>query len=417
MHICFELAVSYFRYSNYTNKESSNMISKNKKYLVSDIWIPSAIPIFLFGFIYYLITPFISLVFFADYSLISAALPYIDLNYFDFYYWLDTFSILFFFIIGYKIGSKIKIRKKSYLDKFNNYKAIPLLVFCLLFIYYLFILVKVISSGLMFSGYATYDIEILGPASTIIFTTVFFYNFFKNPLVKRLFLVLFFLNAITLLGLGSRMYFTISLISVVLGYISFNRNLLTSARLYLVLSVFLVFIVGIGVWRSNGQIDKEALISVFLAEPLFTSTSGSLYIENSNGRPIFSIPTDIVASIINFVPSVIYPNKIEVIDALTYDINKQSPFGANSLIANLYSNFGFFYPLYLIFIGFYLGFLKHKADYSRFYKAVYFSTLPTLIFHFYREGFITFIKIMFFNGLIFPTIFLALIGILTSYKR
>ena len=99
MHICFELAVSYFRYSNYTNKESSNMISKNKKYLVSDIWIPSAIPIFLFGFIYYLITPFISLVFFADYSLISAALPYIDLNYFDFYYWLDTFSILFFFII------------------------------------------------------------------------------------------------------------------------------------------------------------------------------------------------------------------------------------------------------------------------------------------------------------------------------
>ena len=93
------------------------MISKNKKYLVSDIWIPSAIPIFLFGFIYYLITPFISLVFFADYSLISAALPYIDLNYFDFYYWLDTFSILVFFIIGYKIGSKIKIRKKSYLDK------------------------------------------------------------------------------------------------------------------------------------------------------------------------------------------------------------------------------------------------------------------------------------------------------------
>lgn len=393
------------------------MISKSKKDLVGDIWVPSAIPVFLFGFIYYLITPFISLNFFADYSLISAALPYINLNSFDFYYWLDVIFILFFFILGYRVSKRIKINRYSYLDNFNNYKIIPLLVFFLLFIYYLFITLKVISSGLMFSGYATYDIEILGPASTLIFTTVFFYNFFKKPLIKKLFLILFFLSSINLLGLGSRMYFTISLITIILGYISLNRSLLTSIKLYLFSSIFVIFIVGIGVWRNSEKIGAEALVSIFLAEPLFTSISGILYIENSNGRPIFSIPTDLIASMINFIPSIFYPNKVELIDSIVYDVNKEAPFGASSLILNLYSNFGFFYPLYLIFIGFYLGVIKRKANYSNFYRAVYFSTLPTLVFHFYREGFITFFKIIFFNGLVFPAIVLFSIGLLTSYKK
>lgn len=392
------------------------MVFKSNENL-GNVWVPSPIPMFLFGVIYYLITPFLSLAFFSDYSLISASLLYFDLSYFDFYYWIDVLSILFFLILGYKISKKIKIRRRSYLDKFDNYKLMPLLLFLLLFFYYLIILVKVISSGLMFSGYTTYDTAILGPASTLTFTSAFLYIFFKIPMIKKLFLMLFILNSITLLGLGSRMYFTLGSISIMLGFISLNRNLLTSIRLYLFIAMSLVFIVGIGVWRSSSKIDSEALISIFLAEPLFTSTTGALYIENSNGRPVFSIPTDILASIINFIPSAFYPAKGEIISALTYDINKEAPFGASSVIVNLYSNFGFLYPIYLILIGFYLGMVKRKANYSPFYKAVYFSTLPAFIFLFYRESFITFFKIIFFNGLFFPAVVLALIGLLTSFKK
>src|SRR5699024_4511552 len=125
------------------------------------------------------------------------------------------------------------------------------------------------------------------------------------------------------------------------GYISLNRHLLTSLRLYFISAISLVFIVGIGVWRNNSKINPETLAEIFLAEPLFTSITGALYIENSGGRPILSFPTDIIASVVNFIPSVIYPNKIDVINTLIYDANKEAPFGASSLIVNLYSNFGF----------------------------------------------------------------------------
>ena len=82
------------------------------------------------------------------------------------------------------------------------------------------------------------------------------------------------------------------------------------------------------------------------------------------------------------------------------------------MIANVYPNFGFFYPLYIGFIGGYYGYLYKRAHKSVFYRAVYFSALPILVFFFYREPIFTLVKVMFFNGLLVPVV----ISLLLSYR-
>ena len=137
----------------------------------------------------------------------------------------------------------------------------------------------------------------------------------------------------------------------------------------------------IGLWRAGGDASSEELVAVFLAEPLFTSVSGATYIENMGGRPLTGLPVDIFASVINFIPTIVFPEKLELISNLTYDPNKYSPFGASALMVNIYSNFGIFFPVYFFAIGIFYGYLRKKAKYSRFYLAVYFSVLPLLMFN------------------------------------
>jgi hypothetical protein len=164
------------------------------------------------------------------------------------------------------------------------------------------------------------------------------------------------------------------------------------------------------------ELSTDALIFIFFAEPLFTSTSGAIYIDNMNGRPLLSFPIEILASFINFIPTVIFPEKLELIELLTYNEAKASPFGASSIIVNIYSNFGILYPIYFFLIGLFYGYLKKLAKFSRFYKAVYFSLLPLLMFHFFREGFITVIKVIFFNGFILPLVIVMFLFLL-FYKN
>ena len=67
-------------------------------------------------------------------------------------------------------------------------------------------------------------------------------------------------------------------------------------------------------------------------------------------------------------------------------------------------------------IGFLYGYLNKLAKFSIFYRAVYFSLLPLLMFHFFREGFITVIKVMFFNGFILPAIIVLFLYLLFVKK-
>jgi hypothetical protein len=383
------------------------------------LWIPSAIPFFLFGLIYYLVTPYFSLIFFSDLPLIEAAAPYISLGYFNFFYWLDVLIVFLFFYIGYGVANLIIKPACIFVDKNSHYVLVPGLIFLLLLILYFLVLLKIKLSGQsMFSGYESYNVEVLGPLATLVFTSALFYNFYVRKKIKVLFLFLFLITSVALLGFGSRMFFLLGLIAIVLGSLSRNPYLFRSVKFYIFVVFSFFLVIGVGVWRSGYSLENGGvLVSIFLVEPLFTATSGSLYLENLGQRFVVNFPSDILAAVINFIPSFIFPEKMSVINQMIFDENKQSPFGANALFSNLYSNFGVFYPVYIFLIGFFYGFLRVKSFYSYFFRAAYFSLLPLLMFHFFREGFITFIKVLVFNGMIFPFILLFVAYLIFTRKR
>lgn len=380
------------------------------------LWIPSALPFFAFGFFYYLISPYIAFNYFEDFSVVKTAEKFIPSSYFDMRYLLDCLIILLSWMLGYYMVGKIKPKIRM-IDRFSNFESAPIILGFVFLFFLFFLLISSLAKGLVFfSGYATYDTAILGQLSTLLFMSAWFINYFQKKRITYFFISIFLITSTILIGFGARMFVVLAIITLTLGYLSINRRKLFSPLLIFIALGFFIFIVWIGVWRSGMELSTDALMFIFFAEPLFTSTSGAIYIDNMNGRPLLSFPIEILASFINFIPTVIFPEKLELIKLLTYDEAKASPFGASSIIVNIYSNFGILYPVYFFLIGLFYGYLKKLAKFSRFYKAVYFSLLPLLMFHFFREGFITVIKVIFFNGFILPLVIVMFLFLL-FYKN
>ncbi|BCS48551.1 hypothetical protein JUNP479_1231 [Aeromonas jandaei] len=155
----------------------------------------------------------------------------------------------------------------------------------------------------------------------------------------------------------------------------------------------------VGLLREGSEISFDGLLTIGFAEPIFTSIGTLFYFEK--GWPAVGFPTDVIAAFINFVPSVIYTDKQTLMDALTLDKNVFNPLGAQSLLINLYKNFGYFYPVFMFILGSYFGFI-FRYRLLIVFRTVYIMSLPLIIFHLQREGFITVFKVMFFNGLLFP---------------
>ena len=213
------------------------------------------------------------------------------------------------------------------------------------------------------------------------------------------------------------MYFVLSCMALILGAVSKNRKLLTNLWFLSLMPIVGLLMVGIGILRqSGGELSSDALIAVLFAEPLFVSLTGSLYLENVGERPVFGVPYDLLAALINFIPSAFYPGKIELMRSFTYNEFVYAPFGGRSLISNMYPNFGYFYPMYIGFIGYYFGFLYKKAKSSVFYRATFFSALPVLMLQFYRENTTTFVKLLFFNGLFLPLVIALLLTLAVRKK-
>jgi len=375
------------------------------------VWVPSAAPFFLFGLFYYLFAPaFVIRFLSADNELLYVATRYLDPTYFDLTYLLDALAIGISFLLGYSLAKAITKARGSIADHGSRQTSFPkILVLSFGGLIGYFAVMANMSGAEFFTGYSTYNILILGPFSTAAFLSAWFVNYFSRKEIRLLFLAIFGICAVLLLGWGSRMFFVLSLMALMLGVISKNKRLLRSPSFYGSVAIVCLFMVAIGIAREGGrEFGSDNLIAVLFAEPLFTSVSGSLYLENSGGRPIYGFPHDLVASVIHFIPSAIFPGKIELISQITFDENVASPFGARSLLVSLYFNFGIFYPVFIAFIGFYYGVLYTKARQSVFYRATYFSALPILTFLFFREGLSTVIKVMFFNGLVVP-LFIALL--------
>lgn len=364
-------------------------------------------PFFLLGFLYYLVSPpFVFHYLSRDNELLGAATTYFDAGYFSFTYFLDAAAILVSFQLGYflgKVATKPRISPADHCSLQTSFPSVLAVAFGALILYLL--LTAVMSGAGFFTGYSTYDVLIRGPISTSVFLSVWFANYFSRRQIRVAFLSLFAICSVVLLGWGSRLYFVLSLMALMLGLVSRNKKLLRKLSFYSFVAVAGLFLVSVGIIRQGEggrEFNFDNLIAILFAEPLFTAVSGSLYFEHSGGRPILGIPNDLIASVIHFVPSVVFPGKVELIREITFDKNIVSPFGARALMVSLYTNFGFLYPIFVASFGFYFGFLYKRAKRSVFYRATYFSALPILTLLFYREGLSTVIKVLFFNGLVLP---------------
>lgn len=369
------------------------------------VWIPSAMPFFLFGLIYYLVSPIIVFPMLSgENDLLFASTDYLDISYFDSSYVLDIIVIFLSFYLGYSATKLATSCVVSALDYGSFQSKAPVVFFiALLTLIIYFVLVAAQTGEGFFTGYSSYDAYVLGAFSTIIILNAWFINFFSERHIRLLFFVCFIFCSALLLGWGSRMYFVLAFVTLLLGLISNNKRLLKSVTFFVSASVVGIFIVFIGVLREGGtEFKGDKLLGIFFAEPLFSAISGFLFFENSGGRPAYNIPHALYAAVIHFVPSFLFPGKAQLIDELTFNEDVVSPFGGTALVVSLYSNFGMLYPIYVAAIGSYYGLLFVKSQYSIFYRAIYFSALPVLLFLFYRDGMSTVLKVLFFNGLIVP---------------
>lgn len=374
-------------------------MNKNS-FIINPLWF------FGTGFFYYLLVPYFSFLLipdFKEFTPLEASFGYIDISFFTFYYFFDLFLISVSFYVGYLLSWKIPLNQQCHFDQFSNSAKIFALTYALILILLLWVIYSYIQeNGKLFSGYKTFNIQFLGQISTLTFLTFFFTNFFSNKTAKRMLFILVLLEIMILLGLGSRNIVVNGVITLILGYLLNNRNVLYSIKFYIFSLSFIFLVLFIGVWRTGYEYKIQTLIGIFLSEPMFVLSSASVYLNTVLIRPIINLPYEIFLSIINFIPTFIFPEKVHFINTFMSDKQKFSPFGASSILINLYTNFGYFYFLYVMSIGFYFGYLYRKATNSVFFRTIYFSSLPLILFQFYNQYMYSFFKLLFWNAFLFP---------------
>jgi len=365
-------------------------------------------PIYFFslGFLYYLISPFLSFIFIDDffqYTPLEASLKYINLEFFNIYYLLDLFLIYFSFCIGYKIGSMFEIRRNwIFFDKFTQDNKFNLIFVLLITTLITTLIITFLSNGNeFFSGYKEFNIQFLGQLSTLTVISVFLLNYTNIKKYKIFFSILLIIEFTLLLSLGSRNVAVNSFITILLGLLFYRSYLLYSPKFYLTVFIMIIGILYIGIWRTGYELKIQTLYGIFLSEPMFVLSSASVYIKEV-GRETFNIPYEFFLAIINFIPTFLYEGKVDFIKSFMGYKYSYSPFGASSVIMNMYSNFGVLYFIYILMIGIYFNLLFRQAKKSHFFRSIYFLVVPLLIFQFYNQFLFAFFKLLFWNGLFLP---------------
>ncbi len=374
---------------------------------------------FLTGFVYYFFVPPLAFALFQDNDHVLRAERWISLSQYDVYYFLDGVIILVSWIFGSWLGSLIfKSRQPSSLDDVAyRVKSAWMLVAFLFALSVLFLVDAIRGGATFFTGYQDYNILVLGPFATMSFTAIMFRSFFYDKYVRMGFLLIFLMSAAILLGLGSRMLVMISMVVAAVDYYHTHRiKKLTIALLgTFILSVAMVML-AVGVVRDGGDINAESLLGVLFAEPLFTSISSLRYFVVFDGRQALAFPIDYISGFINFIPSIIFPGKIELMEKWSSIAWDYKPFGASALLANLYINFGFLYPFFIISVALHYSYLFSRAKGSRIFRMIYISSLPLLLFYIHREGFVTVVKVMYFNSLLLPITLVYLMKLMDYLK-
>lgn len=384
----------------------------------SQLWV---LAMFGVGFFYYLLTPFLAFLLiddFHEYTPIEAALPYISEKFFDSKYFLDLFVIGISFSLGLlcfrmldkwvgwvRVGQRLVAIES--LIQLNERSIFLFILFFCFFFDCIYIFKYINGGGGFFGGYKTYDLNFLGGVSTILFVLAWFINFCSGAKRKIFLGVLLVINSVILLSLGARNILVACVLMLVFYGVLVNKIQITKGKV-VGLSIFFVFLLFVGLWRTGYEYKLGTFVGLFLSEPLFVASSSAKFLQENGGRPVSGTFGDVGAFFISLIPGIFSLDKKVLLDAVLHDKFAMAPFGASSLLLNLYYNFGFFYPFYLFAAGLFYGGLGYLASRSRIFLVVYSSALSLLPFHFFNQHLFAFMKLILFNSLMLPLVLILM---------
>ena len=266
------------------------------------------------------------------------------------------------------------------------------------------------SRAMFVSGvYGLDTTQALGPLATLNMTlTILVLNFIdysSKYFLKILGFVLLLIVSITLLMMGGRMYVVIPLIALTIQYLNNNKSLFLR-YIYLGIVFFIISVlVTISIWRASDS-DSNYL-AYFLSESVLTSISMA-NVASCTDINLISIPYNFFSSVINFIPSSLFPEKLNYMFSLEKISDcYYSPLGATNIYAAMLLNFGligsFFWALA------FFCFLRAVSRVKKGGYWFYYYLCSLLPFMLYRDGFLIFNKAMILTGIIFP-LFMYIIG-------
>lgn len=344
--------------------------------------------LFLFGFIFYLISPLIILQ--SDYLDDLPGINYWkDNNRLDHYnlkvYIALIFEMFFFYYLGSFLATKFFNPKFSNVKRLGNISSKLLLVITSVFVGYF---IYVLRASAFQGNNASFneDNRLQGILSTFNLLLFYLHFVFEQPKqVKKLLLIVFVINSVFLLGLGGRMYVIIPLVAYYMR--SFNEASQKGRSLYLYSVIPIVGAVlasSIAAIRIGEDFDK--MLYFIFAEPIFTSYSAFSYI-NQNSMPLFSVPYSFMVSFLNFIPSLIWPQKAEAMAEMTLNWARfENPLGALSIFVSVFANFGIIgSAFFMTLFGGFFGYLYRAYKNLNINKNVYYCFCAVLPFCFFRD--------------------------------
>jgi len=359
--------------------------------------------LFLFGVLFYFISPLVILQ-----TDIFDGLPGIDLwklNKLDYSHFYTYILLVLELVVAFLCGSFLWYKFPS--AKFSTQRVLGNITSRIIFfITTIFVCVFIFKlRGSAFQGSASYseDDNLQGVLSTANLLLFYIHFVYEQPRkVKNMFLIVFLLNSVFLLGLGGRMYVIIPAVAYYVR--AFNRASTTGKSL---MPYIFIPIIGalsasiIGAIRIGNDLDK--VMYFIFAEPIFTSYSSFSYV-NQNVIPLFATPYSFFVSFLNFIPSLFWPNKADVLtswvgDWAVYD----NPLGALSVFVSIFANFGIILGgLFMFFLGGLFGFLYKAYMTGNINKNIYYCFCAVLPFCFFRDPIGIPIKIFISSFLIIP---------------
>lgn len=375
--------------------------------------------LFTFGFIYYLIVPLIVVKFDLFEGFPGMEFLY-DYNYHRFcnIYLLSSLIVLISFFCGSYTASKIyswnkqRLGNKRELIVLNVRRVVVLLApVCFLGFFQI-----INNRNLLFQGYLVeQDISLTGTIATvqlyILFLTV--YDLYTSHIIiKPLYLLLVFFSII-LLGLGSRMYAIIPFVSLII--FKFDNNKLKIRHILIVITTVIVLLLLVGLIRTGEEIEIEKMLYIGFAEPTFTWISIESMFQYNKHFDLFSIPYNYISTILNFIPTFLFPNKSEYIEEIS--LIHDTPLGATNILVSLISNFGIIGSgIFMMMLGYILTFIR-KRENSFFFKTFYICVCGVLPFQFFRDNFSIINKVVFMNFFLLPYFLFRITKYFIKYNK